>query len=109
MTSLYNNAFLDELEKALKPMTFCNDIFEIVRMRNENGKSLSIGLKPGHGTYIMQIDETLMTLTLSSPKSGVYTYTLRGNGDWAGMDDGHLMKGLLTRDLIQQCNGLPDF
>lgn len=103
------DAFLDELEIALTPMKHCNDIFEISRSRTKIGNVLSIGLQPGYGSYIIQVDESSMTLTLNSPKSGIYTYALRADGEWAGVDDDHLLKGMLTRDLIQQCQGLPDF
>ena len=101
---------LDRIEAAIEPMKACNDVFDVSRSKNEEGEKLSIRLKGGDGTYIIQVDERNFTMNLTSPMSGAYTYVLCGkSGDWLGMDDAHIMEGMLTRDLIRQCNGVPRF
>ena len=103
-------AFLDRAEVALEPMKAHNEVFKLTRSSNEEGDNLTIGLKPGEGQYIFQVDEEMCTLTLNSPRSGNYTYVLCGyTGGFVGMDDGHACEGLLVRDLIRHCNGLPQF
>ena len=49
-------------------------------------------------------------ITLQSPLSGTYTYIYNvATHDWVGEEDGHSLLGMLTRDWIRQCNGVPDF
>lgn len=101
---------LDRIEAAIEPMKACNDVFVVSRSKNEEGEKLSIRLQGGDGTYVIQVDERNCTMNLTSPMSGAYTYVLCGkSGDWLGMDDAHIMEGMLTRDLIRQCNGVPRF
>ena len=101
---------LDRIEAAIEPMKTCNDVFDVTRSTNEEGEKLSIRLKGGDGTYIIQVSNRNCTLNLTSPMSGAYTYILCAkNGNWLGMDDAHIMEGMLTRDLIRQCNGVPAF
>mmetsp|Transcript_48264 Transcript_48264/g.145891 ORF Transcript_48264/g.145891 Transcript_48264/m.145891 type:complete len:211 (-) Transcript_48264:3533-4165(-) len=107
------NDLLNTVEKAIEPMEQCNDVFVVKRkahVDDVNGPQLTIGLAPGDGEYTLQIDEDSCTLMLSSPASGNYTYVLcEKSKEWLGMDDGHIFEGMLTRDLIRQCNGLPSF
>ena len=77
---------------------------------SRQGETLTIQLKPGEGRYILQVDEQNCTLTMISPMSGNYTYVLCAyTGQFIGMDDGHSCEGMLVRDLIRHCNGLPKF
>mmetsp|Transcript_37531 Transcript_37531/g.82191 ORF Transcript_37531/g.82191 Transcript_37531/m.82191 type:complete len:223 (+) Transcript_37531:81-749(+) len=101
---------LDRVEAAIEPMKSCNDVFDVTRSTNDEGDQLSIRLKGSDGTFTLQIDGRNCTMNLSSPVSGVYTYVLcsRTNA-WLGMDDAHIMEGMLTRDLIRICNGVPKF
>ncbi len=49
-------------------------------------------------------------VTLQSPLSGTYTYIYNvTKQEWVGEEDGHSLLGMLTRDWIRQCNGVPDF
>ena len=49
-------------------------------------------------------------VTLQSPLSGTYSYIYNNTTkEWVGEDDGHSLLGMLTRDWIRQCNGVPDF
>lgn len=87
-----------------------NDVFIIKRDSNEQGDNLTLRLKPGEGNYILQVDEEMLTLTLSSPMSGIYTYVLcPKTGSFIGMDDGHIAEGMIVRDLIRHCTGMPQF
>ena len=101
---------LDRIEDAIEPMKACNDVFDVTRSTNDEGEKLTIRLQGGDGTYTVQIDERNFTMNLTSPMSGAYTYVLCSkSGDWLGMDDAHVMEGMITRDLIRQCNGVPRF
>ena len=101
---------LDRIEDAIAPMKSCNEVFDVTRSTNDEGEKLTIRLQGGDGTYTIQIDERNFTMNLTSPMSGAYTYVLCSkSGDWLGMDDAHIMEGMLTRDLIRQCNGVPRF
>ena len=101
---------LVEVERAMEPMVPINDIFVLKRGSNELGELLQIILSPHIGTYVIQIDEVSQTMTLNSPKSGMYTYMYDVHTqEWIGTNDGHSFKGMITRDLIQQCQGIPNF
>lgn len=105
-----SHQYLTKVMKALEPMVHCNDVFHIKRSRNERGEILTIGLTPSEGQYILQVDEELFTLSLKSPMSGNYTYVLcRFTNEFIGMEDEHSFEGMLVRDLIRHCNGLPKF
>ena len=110
----YNaKAFLDRVEIALEPMKKHNDVFKIIRSDSKEGmemETLKIALKPGEGQYLFTIDEDMRTITMVSPMSGSYNYVLCAyTGQFVGMEDGHLCEGMLVRDLIRHCNGLPQF
>merc|ERR1712232_1299353 len=91
---------LMDIERALEPMMAVNDVFVLKRGWNEIGETLQIIL----------IDEVSQTMILTSPKSGMYTYMYNDeDNEWIGVNDGHSFKGMITRDLIQQCHGLPNF
>jgi hypothetical protein len=100
------------------------------------GEYLWIDLGPLHGQYTIQSDETMQIVMLLSPISGqrVYRYSKNSNisngGDqeqpqkheldesvvvadpdpnrWMCTDDGHVLEGLLVRDLIRQIQGVPN-
>lgn len=73
----------------------------------------------GGGTYLLTIHpENDVTrgsggsVTLQSPLSGTFTYVYSpsaAGGEWVGNEDGHSLLGMLTRDWIRQCRGVPDF
>jgi hypothetical protein len=96
------------------------------------GEYLWIDLGPVHGQYTIQADETLQIVILLSPISGqrVYRYnntssssnqqqgetttpqladaTAHDPNRWMCTDDGHVLEGLLVRDLIRQIQGVPN-
>ena len=104
-----SRAYLDKVEEAVEPMKAKNDVFKVTRSSNESGENLTITLKPGEGQYIFQVDVEMKTMTMNSPMSGTYTYVCRYTDDFVGMIDGHLCEGMLVRDLIRHCYGLPKF
>ena len=105
-----SNAFLTKAAAALEPMKAHNDIFNIQRSTNDQGEVLKIILKPSEGQYVLQVDNDLRTLTLLSPISGNYTYVLcKQTHEFIDMEDNHSLVGMLVRDLIRHCNGLPQF
>ena len=111
--------FLDKIEKALEPMKLCNDFFLVERNIDDNNEALKeksstlylcIRLHPSQGVYTLQGDENQFTISLNSPVSGGHTYVLSYDEceyKWVGEDDGHSLEGLLVRDLIRQCQGVP--
>jgi Frataxin-like domain len=91
------------------------------------GEYLWIDLGPVHGQYTIQADETMQIVMLLSPISGqrVYRYNNQHNSSssdqqqgettaahdpnrWMCTDDGHVLEGLLVRDLIRQIQGVPN-
>mmetsp|Transcript_28384 Transcript_28384/g.35104 ORF Transcript_28384/g.35104 Transcript_28384/m.35104 type:complete len:213 (+) Transcript_28384:94-732(+) len=103
-------SFLSKAIVALEPMKAYNDVFELERCSNDQGESLTIRLKPSEGQYILQVDDEVCTLTLQSPMSGNYTYVLCAKtNSFVGMIDNHSLVGMLVRDLIRHCNGIPQF
>jgi frataxin-like iron-binding protein CyaY len=100
---------LAKLEKALVPMKAKNDVFVVTLKREELGDTLSIDLTPKDGSYMIEINEEEQLLSYTSPISGTHLYILSAKTrEWVGAQDGHAFEGLLVRDLIRQCQGLPD-
>lgn len=103
------DALLTKIERALQPMKEKNEIFVVTRRWEDLGPTLSIDLSPKDGSYIVEVNEEEHLLQFSSPISGSQLYILsQRTGEWVGAEDGHLFEGLLVRDLIRQCQGLPD-
>lgn len=68
---------------------------------------LQAGIK---GSYIFRIDKEYQYLNVISPTSGIYQYNYSlPDGNWLSIIDGHDMRGLVTRDLLRHCTGLPQF
>lgn len=81
------------------------------------GDYLWIDLGPVHGQYTIQADEAMQIIILLSPISGqrVYRYDNHESESrpddpnrWMCTDDGHVLEGLLVRDLIRQIQGVPN-
>lgn len=101
---------LVKLEQALRPMEKHNDVFVITHTpRNHymNG-SLTIELKPEDGMYQIEVDDEARRVHFTSALSGQFNYKYASTGEWEDELDRHSMEGMLVRDLIRQCNGLPD-
>ncbi|CAM9177677.1 unnamed protein product [Choristocarpus tenellus] len=97
---------LDRVEKAVQGMTGHYGVFEVTRVKHE----LWIDLGDTVGKYWIQYDKLLQKICLLSPRSGGYRYDYhKESGAWLGEADDHDFEGMLTRDLIQQSYGLPQF
>ena len=100
---------LTKLERSLESMKAKNEIFIISRKDGDIGEILTIDLGPKDGTYRIEISEQEHMFEYTSPISGKLLYILSADtGEWVGAEDGHLFEGLLVRDLIRQCQGLPN-
>lgn len=87
----------------------------------QHGGQLSIQVQSsgdlywGGGTYWLTInnasdDGSGGSVTLLSPLSGNYSYVYNASTcEWVGDEDGHSLLGMLTRDWIRQCQGVPNF
>ena len=102
---------LVKIESALRPMKKYNEVFTITlipRNHYQSG-SLTLELAPDDGTYSLEVDDEAMRVVFQSAMSGQYNYMLSAStGEWVDEKDGHSFVGMLVRDLIRQCNGLPD-
>jgi frataxin-like iron-binding protein CyaY len=97
---------LEKIEKALEPMKKHNDIFVV--HRDYNKLTLKIGF--GDDEYTLEINEDSSTVTMQTPVSGRFSYVLcSSTKNWVDEEDGHILEGMLVRDLIKQCNGVPQF
>lgn len=102
------SALFDKLQQALEPMKEKNDFFEVERFFGDMGEVLTIDLGPKEGKYRIEMSIEDHLFEYSSPISGKVLYVLSAQtGEWVGSEDGHLFEGLLVRDLIRQCRGLP--
>jgi hypothetical protein len=132
------NELLDRIESAVTKLKDCNHGIEITRYSAgtsdtaddgstvmRHGGRLSIQVLPsgdfywGGGTYWLTIipddydgsgnARSGGVVTLQSPLSGSFMYIYNtSTKEWVGNEDGHSLIGMLTRDWIRQCNGVPD-
>ena len=102
-------ALLDRLEAGLEPMKApVNDFFKVERFFGDLGEVLTIDLGPKDGKYRVAMSLDDHVFEYSSPISGKILYILSADtGEWVGIEDGHSFEGLLVRDLIRQCRGMP--
>lgn len=122
------NDLLDKVESSLAKLKDSNEGVEITRYPpssgdrsdadgsqfRENQGRLSIKVPSiegpyDGGTYLLTINADDKNIALQC-LSGNFTYVYNtGTGEWVGQEDGHSMLGILTRDWIRQCHGVPDF
>lgn len=102
------SALLTKLQKALEPMKALNDTFIVKRVDGDIGEILTIDLGPKEGCYRIEISEMERMFEYTSPISGKLLYVLSAETkEWVGIEDGHLFEGLIVRDLLRQCRGMP--
>mmetsp|Transcript_18609 Transcript_18609/g.39954 ORF Transcript_18609/g.39954 Transcript_18609/m.39954 type:complete len:252 (+) Transcript_18609:141-896(+) len=133
-----SRTLLDRVESAITELKDCNDGLEIARyppsspdlppdeaeikssepptQQHEGQLSFQVQSSEdffwGGGTYLLTIQPRNAggVVTLQSPLSGSFTYVYNSTkGEWVGDEDGHSLFGMLTRDWIRQCRGVPDF
>ena len=103
------NALLDKLEKSVESMKKQNETFVVERFFSDLGEVLTIDLGPKEGKYRIEMSLEDHVFEYSSPISGKILYILSAHsGEWVGIEDGHLFEGIFVRDLIRQCQGLPN-
>ena len=96
---------LASIDKAMQPLVSLNEGFKVVKLNNE----LTVETVP-KGKYTFKIDHERSTLFVASPMSGNFNYRYdAATGRWLGNQDDHDMRGLVTRDIIRHCTGLPNF
>lgn len=96
---------INKLEAALRPMEKHNSVFILSR----DGSSLTLDLPPEDGSYKIEVNEDAKRVHMTTAISGHFNYVLSAStGEWVDEKDGHSLEGMLVRDLIRQCNGLPD-
>ena len=107
------STLMDKLFHALKPLERFNQEFILTRGIDDEeyagGEFILIDLGPVNGQYTIQVDLEQSLLILQSPISGQLVYILsKATNEWCGAEDGHAFEGMLVRDLIRQCNGVPN-
>ena len=104
-------ALLDKIYGALLPLQAINDPFVLTRDRDPdigNGEYILLDVGPLFGQYTVQIDAEQALVHLQSPISGIVQYyNSLEDGEWRSVEDGHILEGLLVRDLIRQIKGVP--
>jgi frataxin-like iron-binding protein CyaY len=108
-------ALLEKLWTALKPLEYpVNENLVLTRgyepdMGDYILVDLGFGTSGSSGQYTIQVQNDQQVLSFASPISGQVTYILsQKTNEWVGEDDGHRFEGLLVRDLIRQCKGVPN-
>lgn len=121
------NDLLDKVESSVMKLKSSNEGIEITRHTASSGNTsdadgsefrehlgqLSIEVPSIEGPY----EAGSYTLTINADNnvamqclSGNFTYIYNtATNEWVGQEDGHSLLGMLTRDWIRQCHGVPDF
>jgi len=105
------NDLLERVHTAVLPMKKFNDVFDVhLQPEETEDRELSIRLDPKFGSFSLRVDNDSMTVQLTSPISGYLEYVpCSKTGEWCNTEDSHDLIGLVVRDLIRNCNGLPKF
>jgi hypothetical protein len=103
------SALIDKLYAAIQPMERVNDPFFLTRGYEEDlGPFVLLDLGPLKGQYTIQIDLEQSLATMTTPRSGQIAYILsQSTKEWVSMTDGHVLEGMLVRELIHNAQGLP--
>ena len=98
---------LSDISDAIEVILPQNPGYEINRIAPDN---LEVRCGDNGGTYVFRVDHEQQCLGVVSPVSGVNKYTLHPDeGLWLGVNDSHDMRGLIIRDFMRHCIGLPSF
>ncbi|GKY94121.1 hypothetical protein MPSEU_000378200 [Mayamaea pseudoterrestris] len=102
-------ALIDKLYTALQPMEQVNDPFFLTKgMEDDLGPFLLIDFGPLQGQYSIQVDVEQSVVTMSTPRIGQTVYILsKLTNDWVSIADGHVLEGMLVRELLHHAQGLP--
>lgn len=96
---------LNSVKAAVEHMKPLNSVFDIVM----EAEKLSISTP--RGKFTLTADYMEQTLVLQSYISGYHMYVFDPTESvWRSVrEDGHDMRGMLTRDMLRHCVGCPDF
>lgn len=98
---------LTVIEKALSPLLKSNPGYEISRPAPGQ---LKVFVGDSRGMYSFTADHPLGCLAVISPVSGIHKYGYDQEQDaWVSLDDRHDLRGIITRDFLRHCIGLPQF
>lgn len=96
---------LKAIEKAVTPLQTQNPGFEV-----QHGAEGELVIVTQRGRHTVSVDGGRQLLVLQSYFSGFHKYAFAAeDGTWLSVKDGHDMRGLITRDLMRHCAGVPEF
>ena len=106
------DSFFDKVYNGVLPMKIVNTGFEIEKKTLNDEKILSVilGEECEYSNLTLQTVHEDRTLEFFSPASGklIYSYCNETN-TFRSVEDDHDLLGILTRDLIKDAKGFPDF
>jgi frataxin-like iron-binding protein CyaY len=105
-------ALFTRLHTVLEPLLLLNEnmtITESIDPDNEVDSVIDLNLGPLHGAYRISTSYVDNKITMISPVSGANIYVYVEERGWIGERDAHDFEGMLTRDLIRQVYGVPNF
>ena len=106
------DSFFDKVYNGVLPMKIVNTGFEIEKKALNDEKILSVilGEECEYSNLTLQTVHEDRTLEFFSPASGklIYSYCNETN-TFRSVEDDHDLLGILTRDLIKDAKGFPDF
>ncbi|TMW67175.1 hypothetical protein Poli38472_012291 [Pythium oligandrum] len=100
------SAFLDRVEVAVTPLQPpMNEDFALDRSTQD-----VVLIKAGEKEFELKVISAKQQLHLTSPISGLRKYEWNQKTQrWEDESDAHDLEGLLTRDLMRLCSGVPAF
>ncbi|KAG7380998.1 hypothetical protein PHYPSEUDO_006551 [Phytophthora pseudosyringae] len=98
--------FLDRVQSAMEPLhPPVNDEFQL--QRDDNGELV---IRTNAKEFVVKVLSSKQQIEFSSPVSGLRTYQWNAmTKRWEDEVDSHDIEGLLTRDLMRFCAGIPLF
>jgi frataxin-like iron-binding protein CyaY len=93
------------IEAAVAPLESQNTNFNV-----SYGNDGELVIATHRGRHILKVDGNRRLIVLQSYFSGFHKYAFFPEEQtWLSIQDGHDLRGLLTRDLMRHCIGVPAF
>lgn len=104
--ALLSAEFLDRVQTAMEPLhPPVNDKFQLQRDGNDE-----LVIHTNSKEFVIEVLSSKQQIEFSSPVSGLRTYQWNAMAKrWEDETDSHDIEGLLTRDLMRFCAGIPLF